>query len=84
MNIVKFRDIILDESNNKNNLSEDKVLFFNEKLKGKYAYAVNFRHIIPFEDITCEFARPKFLTLPVFIFKRPALYGALSNGYHKP
>ena len=52
MNIVKFRDMILDESNNKNNLSEDKVLFFNEKLKGKYAYAVNFRHIIPFEDIT--------------------------------
>lgn len=52
MNIVKFRDIILDENNNKNNLSEDKVLFFNEKLKGKYAYAVNFRHIIPFEDIT--------------------------------
>lgn len=52
MNIVKFQDIILNESNNKNMLSEEKVNLFNNKLKGKYAYAINFKFIVPFEDIT--------------------------------
>lgn len=52
MNIIKFRDIILDERNNTHSLSEEKVELFNKKLKGKYAYAVNFVHIIPLEDIT--------------------------------
>lgn len=52
MNIVKFQDIILNESNNKNMLSEEKVNFFNNKLKGKYAYAINFKFVVPFEDIT--------------------------------
>lgn len=52
MNIIKFRDIILDESNNTYSLSEDKVELFNNKLRGRYAYAVNFVHIIPLEDIT--------------------------------
>ena len=35
MNIVKFQDIVLNESNNKNMLSEEKVNLFNNKLKGK-------------------------------------------------
>jgi hypothetical protein len=52
MNIIKFRDIILDERNNTYSLSEDKVELFNNKLRGRYAYAVNFVHIIPLEDIT--------------------------------
>lgn len=52
MNIVKFQDIVLNESNNKNMLSEEKVNFFNNKLKGKYAYAINFKFVVPFEDIT--------------------------------
>ena len=51
MNIVKFQDTILNESNN-NMLSEEKVNLFNNKLKGKYAYAINFKFIVPFEDIT--------------------------------
>ena len=54
MNIVKFQDTILNESNNKNMLSEEKVNLFNNKLKGKYAYAINFKHVVPFEDITFE------------------------------
>lgn len=52
MNIVKIQDIILNESNNKNMLSEEKVSLFNNKLKGKYAYAINFKFVVPFEDIT--------------------------------
>lgn len=52
MNIIKFRDVILNESNNTYSLSEDKVELFNNKLRGRYAYAVNFVHIIPLEDIT--------------------------------
>ena len=52
MNIVKFRDVILNEENNTYSLSEEKVELFNNKLRGRYAYAVNFVHIIPLEDIT--------------------------------
>jgi hypothetical protein len=54
MNIVKFQDTVLNESNNKNMLSEEKVNLFNNKLKGKYAYAINFKFVVPFEDITFE------------------------------
>ena len=54
MNIVKFQDTILNESNNNHMLSEEKVNLFNNKLKGKYAYAINFKFVVPFEDITFE------------------------------
>ena len=54
MNIVKFQDTILNESNNKHMLSEEKVNLFNNRLKGKYAYAINFKFVVPFEDITFE------------------------------
>ena len=54
MNIVKFQDTILNESNNHHMLSEEKVNLFNNKLKGKYAYAINFKFVVPFEDITFE------------------------------
>lgn len=54
MNIVKFQDTVLNESNNKNMLSAEKVNLFNNKLKGKYAYAINFKFVVPFEDITFE------------------------------
>ena len=54
MNIVKFQDTILNESNNNHMFSEEKVNLFNNKLKGKYAYAINFKFVVPFEDITFE------------------------------
>lgn len=48
MNIVKFQDTILNESNNKHMLSEEKVNLFNNKLKGKYAYAINFKFVVAY------------------------------------
>lgn len=52
MNIVKFRDIVLNEKNNKHDLSQDKVDYFNSHLKGKYAYCVNWLHVIALDSIT--------------------------------
>ena len=46
MNIIKFNDIILS--------AEDMEQYevFNQKFKGKYAYAVNWYYIVALEDIT--------------------------------
>lgn len=38
MNLVKFQDVIIEGDN-----------FFNEKLKGKYAYAINWLYIAPLD-----------------------------------
>lgn len=51
MNIIKFKDIILTESTG---LSVDKLDLFNNELKGKYAYAINWMHIIPLDKLTQE------------------------------
>lgn len=51
MNIIKFKDILLDESTG---LSQDKIEMFNNDMKGKYAYAINWMHIIPLDKISTE------------------------------
>jgi hypothetical protein len=51
MNIIKFKDILLDSSTG---LSEDKIQLFNNSLKGKYSYVVNWIHVLPLESITQE------------------------------
>lgn len=38
MNLVKFQDVIIEGDN-----------FFNEKLKGKYAYAINWSYVAPLD-----------------------------------
>jgi hypothetical protein len=47
MNLIKFRDIIADSS------LED-AEFFNERLRGKYAFWIRCQYIIALEDITVE------------------------------
>src|SRR5574344_1964698 len=46
MNIIKFNDIILS--------AEDMEQYevFNQKFKGKYAYAVNWSYTVSFDDIS--------------------------------
>ena len=51
MNIIKFKDMLLDSSCG---LSLDKIEMFNNELKGKYAYAINWMHIVPLDKITQE------------------------------
>lgn len=51
MNIVKFNDIILTDVTG---LSEDKLNLFNTELKGKYAYIINWMHIMPLNKLTQE------------------------------
>ena len=51
MNIIKFKDMLLDQSQG---LSIDKIEMFNNELKGKYAYVINWMHIIPLDKITQE------------------------------
>ena len=46
MNIIKFKDILLDASCG---LSEKKIELFNKQLKGKYSYIVNWMYIVPFD-----------------------------------
>ena len=53
MNIVKFKDIILNEDNSPELPQEDRDLF-NTKFKGKYAYCVNWIYVIALEDITYQ------------------------------
>lgn len=51
MNIVKFKDIILTAENIPS-YNEDQRDFFNSKLKGKYAYAVNWNVVIALDDMS--------------------------------
>ena len=46
MNIIKFNDVILS--------AEDMEQYevFNQKFKGKYAYAVNWSYVVSFDDIS--------------------------------
>ena len=53
MNIVKFKDIILNGDNSPELAQEERDLF-NTKLKGKYAYCVNWIYVIALEDITYQ------------------------------
>lgn len=52
MNIAKFKDIVIDNTNNGTNLSATEMDLFNTKLKGKYAYVVNWKYVIPFDYIS--------------------------------
>lgn len=59
MNIIKFKDIRLDESmlskcNCSHKLSEEQIRLFNRKFKGKYAYAINWEIAVPLEYMTQE------------------------------
>lgn len=47
MNIIKLKDIIMSENNNISTL-------FNEKLKGRYAYWIHMRYIVPFDYMRHE------------------------------
>lgn len=51
MNIIKFKDIIVDSESN---LSENDIQFFNNKLKGKYAYAINWKYIVDLDSINFD------------------------------
>ena len=49
MNIVKFKDIIVADEILKDNTS-----YFNSKLKGKYAYAINWNYVIDLDSISLD------------------------------
>lgn len=51
MNLIKLKDIILDETSN---LTAEKIEIFNKELKGKYAYIVNWQHVVSFDRINQE------------------------------
>ena len=50
MNIIKFKDIILD-STNAPDLTEEQRENFNTKYRDRFAYSVNWKYIAALEDI---------------------------------
>lgn len=53
MNIVKLKDIILNESCG---LSPEKIELFNTKFKGRYVHCINWKYLIPLEEMDNEAA----------------------------
>ena len=53
MNIVKLKDIILDESCG---LSPEKIELFNTQFKGRYVHCINWTYLIPLEAMDNETA----------------------------
>ena len=53
MNIVKLKDIILDESCG---LSPDKIELFNTQFKGRYVHCINWTYLVPLEAMNNETA----------------------------
>ena len=53
MNIVKLKDIILDESCG---LSPEKIELFKEKFKGRYVHCINWTYLVPLEEMDNETA----------------------------
>ena len=53
MNIVKLKDIILDESCG---LSPEKIELFNTQFKGRYVHCINWTYLIPLESMDNEAA----------------------------
>ena len=53
MNIVKFNDVILDETTAPQ-LTKAQIDLFNKKFRGKYVYVINWTYCVPFEDMTEE------------------------------
>ena len=51
MNIVKLKDIILDESCG---LSPEKIELFNTKFKGRYVHCINWTYLVPLEEMANE------------------------------
>ena len=50
MNLVKFKDIYL--TTEKCGATQEEIDWFNENLKGKYAYALNWNWVVPFSQMT--------------------------------
>jgi hypothetical protein len=62
MNIVKFKDIYLKDLQQ---FTQDEMDWFNDNLKGKYAYALNWNWVIPFSAMTVsEFVENSRLNTP--------------------
>ena len=53
MNIVKLKDIILDESCG---LSSEKIELFNTQFKGRYVHCINWTYLVPLEAMDNEAA----------------------------
>lgn len=53
MNIVKLKDIILDESCG---LSPEKIELFNTQFKGRYVHCINWTYLVPLEEMDNEAA----------------------------
>lgn len=53
MNIVKLKDIILDESCG---LSPEKIELFNTQFKGRYVHCINWTYLVPLESMDNETA----------------------------
>lgn len=53
MNIIKFRDIVLNENNSSSLTAEEREIF-NTFFRGKYAYAINWTYAVPLSEITTE------------------------------
>lgn len=54
MNIVKLKDIILDESSCE--LSTEKIELFNTQFKGRYVHCINWTYLVPLEAMDNEAA----------------------------
>lgn len=53
MNILKFKDIVLNNELAEN-LTNEQIQIFNSKFKGKYTYTINWYYCVALEDITPE------------------------------
>lgn len=49
MNIIKFKDVILDESSN---LSAEEISIFNQYMRGRYVYCINWKYCVPMEEVS--------------------------------
>lgn len=68
MNLIKFIDIYLKPDMWEGTTcpyTQEEMDWFNENLKGKYAYALNWRWVVPFEQLTLsEFVEKSVLNSP--------------------
>lgn len=50
MNIIKLKDVLLSPDNC--TLAEDKIVMFNKYYKGKYVHCINWKYLIPLDEIS--------------------------------
>lgn len=50
MNIIKFKDVMIEEST----LDPQDIELFNTKMRGKYCWCVNWKYCVSFDDMTVE------------------------------